>query len=288
MNQFSTLYKRELKILLCSVSGWAFVAINLFSIGIFSAFMNVRNGYVNYEYALEAASLLFCVSIPVLCSLHFAGEIKRGETDMLMRYASPIGLMMSKYLAWLTLFSVSAVAAAALPPVLCLFGSLDLAVSYLGVMGYVLVGAALIAVGMYIALAAGRTGVSLVSSFVVIAALAYCADIAQTWGMYNTMPYTVVALVLIILITVALYFYLKSMIAPIVFVISSSLFLAFGLELAPYVLRKLFVVISPYYSFTEMIYGTFSPWGVIQPILFIAAFLLLSFLRLNGRREVKR
>jgi ABC-2 type transport system permease protein len=148
--KISTVYKRELALMLRSNIGWIFIAINVAALCIFTAWLCVKNGYPTYEYAAETAAIVNCFAAAFLCAFTVSAEGRRGETAMLARFVSPFRLAFGKFLAQLTLFAVPSVISAVLPLLLLPFGKLDLLNCYMGTVGYILTGMAILAFSSFV------------------------------------------------------------------------------------------------------------------------------------------
>ncbi|MBQ9116887.1 MAG: hypothetical protein IJY04_07660 [Clostridia bacterium] len=279
--QLSTVYRRELKTLFCAPAGWIFLAVNLLAAGLCTVWLNLRNGYTNYEYALETASLIFCVSIPLLLTLSVSKEGKRGETDMLLRYVSPVTLTLCKYLASLTLMAICTAPSAILPIIFSNFGNLQLAPAYFGVLGYFLTGAALLAMCSYIATTVRKPLLCFAISAVASILLNVSSNLSHVLSSGNNIYFVIFAVILIALITVALFFYFENTLVSVIFASVCSVLtviLTLTDTVAP-VVRNIMMLISPQHAFSLLIYGTALPEGIVQPILFTAIFLMITVLR---------
>ncbi|MBR2460966.1 MAG: hypothetical protein IKB34_07035 [Clostridia bacterium] len=285
--RISTVYKRELKALFCSPVGWLFIALNLITVGVCIAILNIKGGYISYEYSLEAASLAFCLTVPLLSTLSLSREGKRTETDILLRYTSSGELTVGKFLAWITVFSAPVSVSACLPPLLGMWGKIYYPAAYMGVAGYALSGLALLALGMYIASAIRRPWLCFAVTALSVILLNVAANLARITAEYNTVAFVICAVVLLALITVALFFYLENTLVAIIFAAVGSVtavVLTLTDFLAP-VMRETLEFISPQHAQYSLIYGTAALEGIVQPLMFCAVFLILTVLRFENRRR---
>ncbi len=272
-------YGRELKARTVSLSGWLFIALNTLSLLLCTSLFNIRVGYAAPEYALEMSSLILCATAPLLASFSSASEIKRGELELLLRYTDAKSLVIGKYLAHLTLFAPTVLIAAVIPPILSLFGNVYLPSAYSGVIGYALFGAAIIALCLYISCATGRPAICFSVGAVSVFSLNILSNVARTVSAPSA--FVTVAIILITLITLALFFYLDSFIPAAVFAVCSTaltLTLSFNGALTETVMTVI-RFLSPQYSLSLFIYGAPELGGVLQPICFTLIFLALCVLR---------
>ncbi len=167
------IFERELRSYYTSVSGYVFVAFLLLFAGIYTMSVCLIGGYANFEYVLGNMSFIFLLIVPVITMKTFAEE-RRQHTDQLL-YALPIGMtrvVFGKYLALLAVFAVPMLIIALYPLVLSLYGTLSFRTILVTYIGFLLLGASLLAIGMFISsltesqpLAAGGTFLILLLNF---------------------------------------------------------------------------------------------------------------------------
>lgn len=167
------IFERELRSYYTSVSGYVFAAFLLLFAGIYTMSVCLIGGYANFEYVLGNMSFIFLLIVPVITMKTFAEE-RRQHTDQLL-YALPIGMtrvVLGKYLALLAVFAVPMLIVALYPLVLNLYGTLSFRTILVSYIGFLLLGASLLAIGMFISsltesqpLAAGGTFLILLLNF---------------------------------------------------------------------------------------------------------------------------
>lgn len=143
--------KRELKFYYHSFAGYAFAAILLLFTGIYTMAICLKSGYSNYEYVLGNMGFIFLLIVPVLTMRTFAEERKQ-KTDQLL-YSLPTGMIrivMGKYLALLAVLLVPVVIISLYPLMLSMFGDLAMKTVYSTIFAFFLLGASLLAIGMFI------------------------------------------------------------------------------------------------------------------------------------------
>lgn len=287
-NTVSIIYKRELKQLFCSLAGWVFLALNVAALGICTVWLCFKNVNPAYQYVPETASLILCFTAPLMAAMTVGTEWKRGETAMLLRYASPVAVTIGKYLAMLTVFAVPTVICGVLPLLLIPFGVSWLVASYMSVITYGLVGAAILALCFFISTLIRQPVIGAMVSVAVSLLLNVASNVAKIIGNDRSFPFVLAAVALIAIVTVVMLIYLNNTVIPSVFaVLTSAVTLVLALSgAAPAVLRPMLMLISPQYAFYENIYGTASVKGMLQPILFTAVF--LGFTALNHANHNKK
>ncbi len=147
----TAIYKRELKSYFTNMTAYIFMAFMLLIVGFFCKIYNLSSyGYAQFELVLYAVCLVFVAIIPLLTMRSFAQE-KYEKTDSLL-YSLPIkmsGIVMGKYLAMLTVYLIPMLIMCLYPLVLSIFGPVNFAQTYSAMLAYYLLGAALIAIGMF-------------------------------------------------------------------------------------------------------------------------------------------
>ncbi len=145
------IFLREFKSYFTSITGYAFAAFLLLIIGIYTMSVCLVGYYPNYEYVLGNTAFIFLLIAPIVTMKTFAEERKQ-KTDRLL-YALPIGMpkiVAGKYLALLAVFAVPLIPASLYPLILKLYGSVSLRVSAAAMLGFILLGGSLLALGMFI------------------------------------------------------------------------------------------------------------------------------------------
>lgn len=144
-------YKHELSACFTGLIGYIFCAGLLLFAGIYCLVYNISGGMTNFEYVLGGMSFVFLLIVPIL-TMRVLAEERRQKTDQLL-YSLPLSLtevVLGKYFAMLTMFLVPLAVIAVYPLILSAFGSVYLPTAYGAMLGFFLLGAALIAVGTFI------------------------------------------------------------------------------------------------------------------------------------------
>ena len=285
----STVYKRELALMLRSNIGWIFMAVNVAALCIFTAWLCIRNGYPTYEYAAEVSATVNCFAAAFLCAFTVTAEGRRGETAMISRFVSPVKLAIGKYLAQLTLFAVPSVISALLPLVVLPYGKLDLVNCYMGSVGYILFGMAILAFSSFVCSLIKHKWVAFGVTTVLSLLLNIASNVAKVVESYQTAYFVFVAAVIIAVGCVFLLLLLDNTVIPVVFAcVFSVLTFIFSISgVLADVVRGVISFISPQYSFSELIYGTVSVTAIVQPVFMTVIYLIFFSLKLaNGRRDM--
>lgn len=162
------IYKRELKSYFCSFTGWLFVAVNLFVMGLYFIVYNMLMGYPTIAYVLQSIVFTFIVTIPIL-TMRTLSEERKNKTDQLILTA-PVSvgkIVLGKYLALATVLFLPTAFMGILPLFLMQGGDFRLGVSYASLLGFFLYGCLALAVGLFLS--------SLTESVVIAAVLSFGA-----------------------------------------------------------------------------------------------------------------
>lgn len=144
-------YKRELRSYFHSFIGLLFMAVMLFFVGLYFTVYNLMYGYPYFSYAVSSVVIIFMLAVPVLC-MKVLSEERRSKTDQLILTAPvTVGkIVLGKFLALLTIFTIPTLIICVYPLILTKFGTVPLGEAYLAVLGFFLYGMACIAIGIFI------------------------------------------------------------------------------------------------------------------------------------------
>ena len=144
-------FEHELKSHFYSLTAYVFGAFLLLFIGIGSMLYNLQSAVSNFEFVLSFSTIIFAVIVPILTMRVLADERKQ-KTDQLL-YSLPITttqVVLGKYLSLLVVFLVPLCVICIYPLLFSQFGDVYLQTAYGSILGYLILGSALIAVGVFI------------------------------------------------------------------------------------------------------------------------------------------
>ncbi|MBE5036746.1 ABC transporter permease [Subdoligranulum sp. DSM 109015] len=144
-------FKHELRMYFQSLTAYVFGAFLLVIVGIGAMLYNLQAAVSNFEYVLSFSSIIYAVIVPIL-TMRVIAEERRQKTDQLL-YSLPIStveVIVGKYLALLTVFVLPLCLIAVYPVIFAQYGEVYLPTSYGSLVAFFLVGAALIALGVFI------------------------------------------------------------------------------------------------------------------------------------------
>lgn len=144
-------FKHELRMYFQSLTAYVFGAFLLVIVGIGAMLYNLQAAVSNFEYVLSFSNIIYAVIVPIL-TMRVISEERRQKTDQLL-YSLPVStyqVIMGKYLALLVVFMIPLAIICTYPLIFAQFGDVYLATSYGSLFAFFLMGAALIAVGVFI------------------------------------------------------------------------------------------------------------------------------------------
>ena len=147
----TAVFRHELSSYFKSVSGYVFGAFLLLFAGIYTTDINLNAGLTNFEYVLDYMCIIFLIIVPIL-TMRVVAEERRQRTDQLL-YSLPLTMtevVLGKYGALLVVFLAPMAVIGVYPLILSAFGNVYLPAAYNAWLGFFLLGAALLAIGMFI------------------------------------------------------------------------------------------------------------------------------------------
>lgn len=143
--------KHELRLYFQSLTAYVFGAFLLAFVGIGAMLYNLQAAVSNFEYVLSFGSMGFVVIVPIL-TMRVIAEERKQKTDQLL-YALPISttsVIAGKFFALLLVYLLPLCLVAIYPLIFSQYGEVYLLTSYGSLAAFFLVGAAWIAVGMFL------------------------------------------------------------------------------------------------------------------------------------------
>ena len=147
----AAVFKHELRTHFHSLAAYVFGAFLLVIVGIGAMLYNLQAAVSNFEFVLSFSSIIYAVIVPIL-TMRVIAEERRQKTDQLL-YSLPIStfqVIAGKYLALLAVFAIPLCIISCYPLIFAQFGEVYLPTSYGSLLAFFLMGAALIAVGVFI------------------------------------------------------------------------------------------------------------------------------------------
>lgn len=200
------IYKKELRQYFNSMIGFVFLAFFLVIIGIYTWAYNLSSGLGNFEVTLGGISFMYVLLVPIL-TMRIVAEENRQKTDQLL-YTAPVSLtkiIVGKYFAVLTLFSCAFIPICIYPLIIHMYGTdVRLAPAYSSIIGFYLLGAATIAIGLFISSLTESQVIASVVSFITLLLTFLLSNIT---GMLPTEAISQCVMIAVLWLVICLVFY---------------------------------------------------------------------------------
>ena len=271
-----------------SLTAYLFCAFFLASIGVGAILYNIQSSVASFELVLQFVCIGLVVLLPVL-TMRVIAEEKKQKTDQLL-YALPLKLsqiVLGKYLALLTVFLIPMVVISVYPLIFSRYGDVYLLTAYGSLFSFFLLGASMIAIGMFISSLTGNQGFAAGVSIALFLLNYYSVRLAE----YAS------ATALSSLVSIAVF---AVAFACLIGHLTKSETLAYGVALAAFVglgltfafkrsaleglLPKLFSQLSLFNRFYVFVNGVFDLTAVVFYVTVIVFFLFLTVQSLEKRR----
>jgi ABC-2 type transport system permease protein len=282
------IYKKEIRTYFTQMTGYIFLASLVLLMGLFFVMVNVYGQSGEFYQVLSGTTILFFILIPALTMRLFAEET-RHKTDQLL-FTSPLSLwkiVTGKFLAALTLFTVGVVITMLFPLMLSPFGALPMNMIVSAYIGYYLLGACFIAIGMFISILTENQIIAAVVTFAVLLFMFLIDANIPKMPIDTTSSFNFVA-VLIICAAVLLYFSTKNLLVSI-----AAGAVGVGIALIIYLVNdlvyggligKVMQWVSLYSRFANIINGIIHIGDILFYISMSALFIYLTVNTIEKRR----
>ena len=280
--------KHELKNYFHSLTAYVFGAGLLLAVGLGALRYNLQAAVSNFEFALSYFSIVLAVIVPIL-TMRVIAEERKQRTDQLL-YALPITttqVIVGKYLALLTVYLIPLCVIAVYPLIFSRFGDVYLLTSYGSILAFFLMGAALIALGVFISSLTDNQGFAAGIGIAVILLNYYSVSLSEYVS--STVFGSVAALCVLVLALGAVIKYLtknENLTYAVCFVLIAAIAIIAFMDntkfegLLPAVMTKL----SLFDRFTGFVNGVFDMTSVVYYASVAVFFLFLSVQSLEKRR----
>lgn len=280
--------KHELRSYFHSLTAYVFGAFLLMFVGIGAMLYNLQAAVSNFEFVLSFGCLVFVVIVPIL-TMRVIAEERKQKTDQLL-YSLPITttqVILGKYLALLAVYLLPLCFIALYPLIFSQYGDVYLATAYGSLFAFFLLGAALIALGVFISSLTDNQGFAAGIGIAVILFNYYSVSLAEyTSATAAGSIFTLLAFILILGLIVR-YVTKNNMLAYWI-----TLGLIAGETIACWVdvsvfeglLPKIMESLSLFERFYKFVNGVFDMTGVVYYLTVIVFFLFLSVQSLEKRR----
>lgn len=281
-------FKHELRSYFHSFTAYVFGAFLLAIVGVGAMLYNLQAAVSNFEYVLQFGNIVFVVIVPIL-TMRVIAEERKQKTDQLL-YSLPITttqVVLGKYAALLMVYLIPLAIISIYPLIFAQFGDVYLPTSYGSLFAIFLMGAALIALGVFISALTDNQGLAAGVSIAVILFNYYSVSLSEyvsstVLGSVAALTVLIVALGLVIRyvtknenLAYGVSFVLVALVCAVCW-IDPSVFEG----LLPSVMKQL----SLFERFNTFVSGVFDLTAIVYYLSFSLFFLFLSVQSLEKRR----
>lgn len=281
-------FRHELSSYFTGLTAYVFAAFVLLFGGIYTMSYNLNAGITDFQYVVGSVSFVFLLIVPIL-SMRVLAEEKRQKTDQLL-YSLPITMtqvVLGKYFAQLVVLLVPVAVMGIYPLILSAFGNIYYPAAYGSLIGFYFLGAALLAIGMFISSLTESQPVAAGLCFVVMLLNYFIASLADFVPSSAAASFAAFSLVAAL---VCLVFYLMTKSGfgaaaifvaaegalTVVFIVNSTAFEgAFG---------DMMEKLSLFEQFYRFVDGVFDVRGIVYFLSVVGVFLFLSVQSMEKRR----
>lgn len=280
--------KHELRSYFHSFTAYVFGAFLLAIVGFGAMLYNLQAAVSNFEYVLSFGSIVFVVIVPIL-TMRVIAEERKQKTDQLL-YSLPITttqVILGKYLALLAVYLIPLAVISIYPLIFAQFGDVYLPTSYGSLVAIFIMGAALVALGVFISSLTDNQGLAAGIGIAVILFNYYSVSLSEYVS--STAAGTVIALGVLVLAMGALIRYLtrnEYLAYAIAFVLLAAICITGFVDpeafegLLPNIMRQL----SLFERFNTFVSGVFDLTAIVYYLSVIVFFLFLPVQSLEKRR----
>ena len=280
--------KHELRNYFHTLTAYVFGAFLLAFIGLGATLYNLQAAVSNFEFVLSFGSLVFVVIVPIL-TMRVIAEEKKQRTDQLL-YSLPITtteVVLGKYLALLVVYLIPLAVVSVYPLIFARYGDVYLLTSYGSIFAFFVLGAALIALGVFISSLTDNQGFAAGIGIAVILLNYYSASLSE-YVSSTPAGALIVAFALVIVLGVVIRHLTKNE-----HLAYGFYFLAGGAVLILYLadpeafsglLPSVKKTLSLFERFYVFVNGVFDLTAIVYFVTFAAFFLFLSVQSLEKRR----
>jgi ABC-2 type transport system permease protein len=280
--------RHELRNYFHTLTAYVFGAFLLAFVGIGAMLYNINSAFSNFEYVLSFGCLIFVVIVPVL-TMRVIAEERKQKTDQLL-YSLPLTttqVIVGKYLALLVVYILPLCIISLYPLIFAQFGDVYLLTAYGSIFAFFLLGASLIAVGVFISSLTDNQGFAAGIGIAVILFNYYSVSLAEYIS--TSAKGTMIALWVIgILLGVIIRLLTKNENAAyavtLVIVVGSVIIYFVKSELLEGILPTVMSTLSLFERFYTFVNGVFDVTAVVFYLTVIVFFLFLSVQSLEKRR----
>ena len=284
----TAIFKREFKSCFTGMIGWVIAAVSLFFLGLYYTNRNLLYASSDFATVLYTMTMILLFLLPAISMRSFAEE-RKNKTDQLL-LTSPVGIpsiVAGKYLAEVAVFALPLAAAVIMPLILTAFGTVSLVAAYSALLGYLLLGAACLAVGTWISALTENQILAYLATFGALL-VAYLMNGIQTMFTTGNLLAFVVFMIVLLVASVLVGVICKRLAAGAAVFCAGAVVLFVLFQLRPaWLLTAFNAVLSAlalFEPFKDIVGGMFSIPAIVYYLSVMGLFLFLTGQALARRR----
>ena len=282
------IFRHELRNYFHSLTAYVFGAFLLAVVGLGSVLYNLQAAVSNFEFVLSFASIIFVVIVPIL-TMRTLAEERRQRTDQLL-YSLPITttqVVLGKYLALLVVYLIPLAVISLYPLLFSQFGDVYLPTSYGSLFAFFLMGAALLAVGMFLSSLTDNQGFAAGIGIAAILLNYYSVSLAEYTS--STAMGSLIALYVIALLLGVVIHNLtrnENLAYGVAFALIAALSVAYFVNSSAFegLLPDIMTKLSLFRQFNSFVNGAFDLTAIVYYVSVMGFFLFLSVQSMEKRR----
>lgn len=284
----NAIYKKELKSYFTNMIGYIFIAFILVVTGIFATAQSFIGRYPSFEVVLGSVTFVMMLVVPIL-TMRVMAEERNTKTDQLL-YSLPVSVsqvVAAKFLAMCTVLLIPIGVMMLYPVVLSLYGTVNFLSAYTGIFGFLLLGASLIAIGMFMSSLTESQIISAVISFgafLLIYLMRGLASLIPSTAAASYIGFALMILVFALVVYIMTKNYWLSFAIAAVFEIALSIFYFTNRSLFTNAFPSFMTWLSLFDKLDNMLYGIFDVTSIVYYISVIVLFVFFSIQSVEKRR----
>lgn len=282
------IFRHELRNYFHSLTAYVFGAFLLAVVGLGSVLYNLQAAVSNFEFVLSFASIIFVVIVPIL-TMRAMAEERRQRTDQLL-YSLPITttqVVLGKYFALLVVYLIPLAVVSLYPLLFSQFGEVYLPTSYGSLFAFFMMGAALLAVGMFLSSLTDNQGFAAGIGIAAILLNYYSVSLAEytsSTAMGSLIALYVIALLLGVVIRGLTRN--ENLAYGVTLVLIAALSVAYFVNSSAFegLLPDIMTKLSLFRQFNSFVNGAFDLTAIVYYVSVMGFFLFLSVQSMEKRR----
>lgn len=282
------IFRHELRNYFHSLTAYVFGAFLLAVVGLGSVLYNLQAAVSNFEFVLSFASIIFVVIVPIL-TMRTLAEERRQRTDQLL-YSLPITttqVVLGKYFALLVVYLIPLAVVSLYPLLFSQFDEVYLPTSYGSLFAFFMMGAALLAVGMFLSSLTDNQGFAAGIGIAAILLNYYSVSLAEYTS--STAMGSLIALYVIALLLGVVIHNLtrnENLAYGVTLVLIAALSVAYFVNSSAFegLLPDIMTKLSLFRQFNSFVNGAFDLTAIVYYVSVMGFFLFLSVQSMEKRR----